>query len=715
MRTEILGKPAFHLILITVLGILIYSNTFDVPFIFDDELNIVENHYIRDLSNFLDKPSREGVSPSTYDLLERRIAGYFTFALNYKAHGLEVWSYHTVNLAIHILTALLVYILVRLTLRTPFMVSSTLKDQAGYVALFSGLLFVCHPVQTQAVTYIVQRFTSLATMFYLLCVVLYARWRIESTVLDSGFGVRRRCGYIYLLSLLSCVLAMITKETAFTLPLAVLVYEIMFFKGKIKWRLLYLAPLFLTMLIIPLKIVDAGKSLGEIIGEAGEKTRLITEMSRQEYMFTELRVVTDYVRLLFLPVNQNIDYDYPLYRSFFELPVFLSFLFLLSILICGIYFYYRSRITDHSSELGVRSFTVHPSRLIAFGVFWFFLTLSVESSVIPIVDVIFEHRIYLPSAGAFIAIVSGAYFLFQRLEKGGKKAALAVFIGMLLVLSTATYARNTIWKSEVNLWEDVVSKSPNKARPHNNLGAVYLVDGKIDAALEQLKITLRLEPDYKDAHINIGSVYKAKGRMEDAIEHYRAAMKSDPNSANIYVILGSTYLAKGDVDKAVEYLEIALRLKPKNLVIAHNNLAAAYQSKGLFEKAVEHYRSVAELEPRNSASYFNLGNLYQSKGLFDNAIQLYQIALKVDPDYVVAHSNLGVAYQSKGLFDKAIEHYRTALELDPADAQIHFNLGLIYFQKGLMEEAREEFEAALRIDPGYDKARESLERINEKQ
>jgi tetratricopeptide (TPR) repeat protein len=668
MSKDVFRRPVFHLVLIALLGLLVYSNTFDVPFVFDDEPNIIENHYIRDLSNFLAEPSREGVDSSTYDLLARRIAGYFTFALNYRAHGFDVRGYHAVNMAIHILTALLVYTLVKLTFRVPFMESSTLKEKAGYVALFSGLLFICHPVQTQAVTYIVQRFASLAAMFYLLCIVLYVKWRLWSTVRSSEFGVRRRHGHIYLLSLLSCVLAMKTKETAFTLPLAVLVYEVMFFRGKTKWRLLYLTPFFLTMLIIPLNIVDAGRSLGEMISEVGETTRLLTEISRLEYVFTEFRVVTNYIRLLFLPVNQNLDYDYPLYRSFFELPVLLSFLFLLSILGFGIYLLYRSRVTRHAL------------RVPAFGVFWFFLTLSVESSVIPIVDVIFEHRVYLPSMGALIAMVSGAFLFANRLSDKGRRAALVVSIAVVLALSGAAYARNAVWGSEVSLWEDVVRKSPQKARAHSNLGKAYNGAGMTDKAIAHLLTAIRLDPELYIAHNALGNAYSAKGLTDRAIGQYK----------------------------------ICLRLKP-DFAIAHNNLGHVYQYKGMLDKAIEHYRTATELKPSDPTSYYNLGNVYQSRGLMDNAIQLYHIALKVAPNYAEVHSNLGVAYLSKGMADKAIEHYLTALELKPDCAEAHFNLGLVYFQQGLTKKARGEFLEALRIDPGYSKARESLDRLDEKQ
>jgi hypothetical protein len=235
-----------HLALIALLGLLAYSNTFDVPFTFDDFENISENPIIKDFNHFIEPSTAGGYKK--YAALKSRYMGYLTFALNYRAHGLDVRGYHAVNLAIHIVNALLVYWLVVLTFRTPFMKDSQFRDYAGYIALFSALLFVAHPVQTQAVTYIVQRLASLATLFYLLAIALYVKCRLCG-------ALSSRSAVLYALALISAVLAMKTKETAFTLPVMVALYEVLFFGGSPRKRFLYVLPLVLTMLIIPLTLL----------------------------------------------------------------------------------------------------------------------------------------------------------------------------------------------------------------------------------------------------------------------------------------------------------------------------------------------------------------------------------------------------------------------------------------------------------------------------
>ncbi len=443
-------RPVIQVLMIVVIGFLVYSNTFRAPFVFDDESSIYKNIAIRDAGSFT-----KGAVPGI--LFNSRVVGQMSFALNYAVNGLNVVGYHIVNLLIHLGSALFVYWLVVLTFRTPYFSGYVQQpadgffDSRRFVALFTALLFVSHPVQTQAVTYIVQRYASLATLFYLLSLVMYIKSRLsESPKTRYAF---------YALSFVAAVLSMKTKEISFTLPVMILLYEFMFFRGDIKKRLLYLVPLVLTMAIIPLSMVWGRGSLTDtgVIDKVIEGASL-NIISRGDYLNTQFRVIVTYVRLLFLPINQNLDYDYPIYSTFFNPQVFLSFLFLLTVFVWGIYLVYSSFRPDKGERYWFR--------LFSFGIFWFFITLSVESSVIPIADVIFEHRLYLPSAGFFLAVMSGVMWMRGRFGKMAmiRKAVLPVMVIVVMGLSVTAYARNMVWQDEVTLWEDVVKKSPKSYR-----------------------------------------------------------------------------------------------------------------------------------------------------------------------------------------------------------------------------------------------------------
>jgi hypothetical protein len=376
------------LLSIIILGAIVYSNTLNASWHFDDSVVVTENWSLRNL--------RENFNTI---FSANRSVGFFTFTLNYYFNKLDVTGYHVVNILIHIVNALLVYSLVMLTLKTPAMVKSRLANHARFLALASGLIFVSHPIQTQAVTYIAQRFASLATLFYLLSLVLFVKARLHF-LQGKGFFSPLHC-ICYCFSLLSAFLAMHTKEITFTLPFIIILYELFFIDSTLKSggkRFLYLLPFILMLAIIPsnaLKLSGVGKPLGDIIGEIREQVQETPLISRGDYLLTQFNVIVTYIRLLFLPMNQNLDYDYPIARSLFQFPTFLSFLFLLALFILAVYLFFKE------------------NRLISFAILWFFITLSVESSIIPIRDVIFEHRIYLPSVGFVILM---AIFLHESGE-----------------------------------------------------------------------------------------------------------------------------------------------------------------------------------------------------------------------------------------------------------------------------------------------------------
>ena len=585
-------KTYLHLFLIAVIGIIAYSNTFHLPFVFDDIYQIKGNQMIRDLDNFRLGLKGHDFSPDDRYNNPRRIVGYLSFALNYRFGGFNVKGYHLTNLFIHIVNAMLVYFFVQLTFKTPYFNKAGIGDEGlgivkgkqnpgtgdpeavygpqspipdpqpltpAFIALFSALLFVSHPLQTQAVTYIVQRFASLATLFYLLSLVLYINGRLAS----------RQAGKLasYLLALVSAVLAMKTKEIAFTLPLVIILYESTFFAAPLKKKLLFLLPVALTLLIVPISVIHSDRPFGELLSDLGENTRVQTAMPRWDYLMTEMRVIVTYIRLIFLPVNQNLDYDYPIYHSLLTPPVFMSFLLLSALLAVAVYLLYKSRQAAKPASLQA-DFTFELSRLVAFGIFWFFITLSVESSIIPIVDVIYEHRVYLPSAGLFTAIATGIFIVAARLKK--EKSIVPIFVLITLALSAATYARNNIWKDDAILWEDVAKKSPNKARPHNNLGEVYYRQGRLGEAMREFQTALVLNPSYAKAHNNMGSGYAAQGFLERAIEEFQIVVRLAPDYTDAHYNLGQAFLLRGLPHEAIKEFKTTLRLKPDDIDARRN-------------------------------------------------------------------------------------------------------------------------------------------------
>lgn len=596
------------MVLIAVIGILLYSNTLHSPFQWDELKFIETNPIIKDLGYFLDPSRAEGLE--LYATIRHRYVGFLTFALNYRINGLEVTGYHLVNISIHIINSLLVYLLVVLTFKTPFFEayrsplfargkSESALTMNNMIAFFTALVFVSHPLQTEAVTYIFQRLASLVTMFYLMSLIMYIKFRIQETEMTAQAEVNVRLrpglwlgpGLWYLGAVIFAVMAMKTKENAFTLPLMIATYELSFFNGRMGKRTLRLIPILLTLMIIPLTLTGIDRPAGEIIGSMADVTRGDASISRTDYLFTQFRVIVTYIRLLFLPTDQNIDYDYPVFHSFFDKPVLMSFLFLICILCLGVYLYYRSRAANGRGSAG------RASRLIAFGIFWFFITLSVESSVIPIPMTINEYRVLLPSVGAFLGIITAVFLLFEKIQSS-RVRVLAVSSSLLVIFlfSYAAYARNGVWEDEISLWEDVVKKSPQNARGHNNLGYVFYKKGLTDKAITQYNIALQLKPDYADAHNNLGIAYKANGLIDKAIAEYMTVLSLDPASVYARSNLGNAYRVKGSPDKALEQYEAALRLNP-DFAEAHFNKGIICLEKGLIEDARIELETALRINP----------------------------------------------------------------------------------------------------------------------
>ena len=663
---------------ISILGTVVYINSLECSFHFDDHESIIDNPFIKRLGNFL--------NPYPF-LYGSRIVGYFTFALNYRFGGLSVFGYHMVNLLIHITNALLVYGFIRLLVKSPRLTpQASITPAAPAIALSTALLFVVHPVQTQAVTYIVQRFASLAALFYLLTVLCYLKWRLSSPE-SKGRHLWYAAAFI------ATILGMKTKETTFTLPFMLLLVEAVFFGPPTRKQWIGLIPFFLTLPIIPFSREDA-------LGTGGEAfARAATNVGRWDYLCTQFRVIMTYLRLLVLPVNQNLAYDFTVSHSLFEPPAFFSFLFLSALFAAAVYLLFLSRRAAADPRL----------RLIGFGVLWFFITLSIESSIIPIRDVIYEHRLYLPSAGLFLAVGTAALGYADR-----SRVWAGMGIGLVvLTFSVLTYERNLVWKDELSLWADVIQKSPNMALGYYSLGAALASEGNLEEAIKNYARSLELDPNDPRTHYDLANAYKKAGRIEGSIREYQTAITLVPGYAEAHNNLGIVYEERGRLEDAFREYQAALRFKPY-LADAHNNMGIVYNKMGRTDDAVLEYRKAIALDPAFVEAYNNLGLIYKNTGRPQDAVRIYRAVLALRPDDAEAHNRLGILYVSMGHVGEGIREYQTAIHLKPDYAGAYNNLGLAFFQQGQFPEAHEALEAGLRIKPDDGRARLLLGIIEEK-
>ncbi|OGW51815.1 MAG: hypothetical protein A2Z50_00270 [Nitrospirae bacterium RBG_19FT_COMBO_42_15] len=405
-------KIALSVILIATVAIIIYSNSFYASFHFDDHPTIVENYTIHRFD------LKEIFSTSSRPILD------LTFALNYYFGKLDVFGYHLVNIMLHIANGIMLYFILLWTINTPHPNPPPQGGRAGEgvfsavnfrVPLYASLIFIAHPIQTQAVTYIVSRSSVLATTFYLISVLLFIRAfkqiakREEQKTNDERLYAPGSMPYAlssklyYFGAFLSSCLGMGTKQETATLPLMLLIYDF-YFISKGDWKVLkghYKIHLimFSTVLIAVYLSFSGLKMFVSFDYAKGVPMPQEVPITSFQYFLTQLHVIPYYIRLLFVPANLNLDYDWPITRNI-DLPTILFFVLLTCIIVAAIMLYRRAQ-------------------LISFGIIWFFVTLSVTSSFIVIYDVIFEHRLYLPSIG-FAMVIAFMISKISNLKIGGK-------------------------------------------------------------------------------------------------------------------------------------------------------------------------------------------------------------------------------------------------------------------------------------------------------
>lgn len=599
------GSTFLAALICAALAAAVYANTFTASFQFDDYLYVIDYCRTHGLESFFPPHGT-------------RYLTYLSFALNYLAGGLNPAGYHIVNLFIHIINGVLVYLLAMSLIRSPRLAQKGLP--AFHIALLAALLFIAHPVQTEAVTYITQRFASLATLLYLLALTAYFRYRAEG----QSFGAK---AVFYAIALLSAYGAQVTKEISFTLPFVMLCFEFAFFKGPVLPRLVKLVPFLLAMAVIPWILFGPGT--GSVVGGEVMELQLkdLRDISRHDYLITQFRVIVTYLRLLVLPVGQNIDYDYPMFHSLFVPEVLASFIFICVLFFGAAWLFFRF-LRGGGAYLA----------LISAGTLWFFTTISVESSIIPIKDLIFEHRLYLPAAGAAIAASAAVFFMAERFSGNAGKVLVAACVILVLPLSVSAYLRNGVWKNEVTLYEDAVTKSPAKERVRYNLAWAYHRAGEFDKAIEQYNEDLRLAPQKDKAHYNLGLIYRDRGDKQKAERHFIEALRIKPDPTGHYN-LAMLYHSGGELDKAISYYEKAIMAKP-DYEDAHYNIAAALMEKGDFEKAALHFSAVIRMNPASSDALYNLGRVYAREGDRRRAALAFGEALRLKPGMAEARAEL---------------------------------------------------------------------------
>jgi tetratricopeptide (TPR) repeat protein len=715
-------QTALACLAIVVLGLLAYANNYSAGWHFDDQPAIINNPALR-----------KATFQSIYEFNLYRQVLNWSFALSYKLHELRPAGWHLENNLIHVANALLVFALVSLSLRAPAARRSV--RWPTLVAGLAGVLFVLHPLQTQAVTYVTQRAESLCSTFFLAALTLYAFARVRRTegralsrplewsaipagaaivatllaaVVFAGISVKSflvvtvlalvggAAGQVYLVtqkkadpfeaalvggSLVFTLLAMQTKEIAGAIPGAIVLWELAFvpatgptLRDRVRERAL-IAPWAAIYAILPILAVRVGLSARLLMSEGLDKNELVhSAASGSEYFLTELNVLATYVRLYVLPYGQHLDWAYPKVTGLFQGPTLLSLAALAASVVAAVVARRRA-----------------PA--ITFAVFFMLGVLVPTSSIFVLPDFIYEHRVYLPLAGATfltaVVLERGVRRLFRD-EAKAQRAYLGLGTGMAVLLLVLTVQRNAVWANEISLWSDSHAKSPNKPRALVNLGidaqnsephelkvrtpagveviGGQLIDGATVGAPDKWLVipTLAVAPDGSTARLAVPKADvvegpNERGGLDKAKRHYEAALALDPlyykaknNLAMCWISTGALFLRDLDeVDKAEA--EIAERQRAGATIDPRTVEAVAQRGAQLEAGALQAFttaegliKQCIEQHPDDFVALNNLANLYHAYlDRLDDAIATMKRSILANPKQPISFAVMGDMHFSR--------------------------------------------------------------------
>jgi tetratricopeptide (TPR) repeat protein len=646
-----------------------YHNSFSGPFIYDDVSAIKDNPTIKSLwplTEVLSPPSDSGATVNGRPLVN------LSLAINYALGGLEVWGYHAFNLAIHILAGLTLFGLVRRTL-----LQASLRERFGDAACPSALavaaLWMLHPLQTESVTYVIQRAEAMVGLFYLLTLYGFARAVKSPTP-----------GRWHVATVVAALLGMASKEVMVSAPLLVLLYDRTFVSGTFAdaWRKhgrLYLG-LAATWILLGFLVAHSG-------GRGGTVGFGVGGITSWTYALTQCRAIVRYLALAVWPSPLIFDYGVGVDRH-------LADVFPQAVLIVLL--------------VGGTLFALWRRPVWGFLGAWFLAILAPSSSFLPIAtETMAEHRMYLALAAVIaLAVTVGVSLL-------GKRSTILFFL-LAAGAGFLTARRNEDYRDELVIWTHAMEKYPANSRAHNNVGEILFRYERKPEAVERFREAVALLPNYVDALNNLGNVLNQLNQPAKAMPYLLRALKLKPDYSATYNNLGDASYLLGRDAEAVANFERAIQLKP-DYADAHNNLGVVLAKLDQVDEAIRHYKIALKLKPNYADANYNYGNALVAKGQFPEAIAHFEATLQIKPNYPEAHNNMGGALFNLGKTAESTDQFEQALKQNPDYAEAHNNYGVLLLQSGKVTEALRHFEQALRLKPDYPDALTNLAKVRAQQ
>ncbi len=613
-------------------GVLVYLNSFTGVFIYDDLREIVGNRRIRGFDG----------------LWGNRPVVMFTLALNYAIGGLDVRGYHLVNLTVHVLAGLTLFGVVRRVVRLPQFRGGPGRHGSLF-AMAIAVIWVVHPLQTQSVTYVIQRAESLMGLFYLL--TLYCVIRGATSSRPGSGSVSWYAGAV-----VACALGMGSKSVMITAPLVAVLFDRAFLAGSFaevfrsRWRLHAglggtWVVLLLTGIVAAMFDVSTDRPVTAGFGYDGA--------SPFAYLMTQAGVLMHYLKLCFWPRPLCLDYAWPIATT---ASAIVGPVLLVGGLLAGSLFAWRRRPWLGFLGLG------------------FFAVLGPTSSIVPFAHAAFEHRMYLPLAAVVVVAVVGVSYLLDRwYRRLGITGAVvpwtngAVVMAAVVMYGSMTVRRNADYHSAAAMWETVMIQRPLNPLPYGEIANIVADQGDEALAAGLYRKALQLGPDNSVILSNLGAVLLRSGRVDSAITLTRRAVALRPDLHQSQYGLGNALIAGGQLDEGIEHLRVAVRLSSWD-PWAQLNLGRGMALVGDVHEAVDHLVEAIHLDPELSEAGHYLAHVLVMTADIDETVDRLDASQQADVTYAhaLAHVLAGRRRFEAGATDDAIRAYRRALEIDPS-------------------------------------------------
>ena len=526
-----------YCLLISLLGVLFFSNHLNNPFQFDSVAYIVNNANLKNPETLLSFEFWKK------EFLARGLLR-ISLALNAYLDGFRPFGYHIFNLAFHILNALLLFFVLEKSLRRFGMEAVGWgSKRIRSVSFFSAVFFLCHPIQTESVIYIMSRSEVIASTFYLAGFLLFQQLLERSSTSHLQYG-------LYFLSIfLIALVGFSVKQIVATLPAIMILYYLcscpdhspaLQFLKKWRWAITGIIAGVAGFLFYKL-LTDETFLIGP--------SRPEEMVGRAKYMLSQPSVIVFYyLKMLLFPMNLNIDPDIAVVTSFLSWNFLLPMFCIAFLLLC--------------------SLKVFKTRFVFFFLCWFFIILSPSSSIVTLHDLAAEHRTYLASAGIFILFACGVAEVTCRW--GETRPLNITLIFCVFALGIMTMKRNAVWQSELSLWQDTHQKSPHKLRPLRSLARAHSLEGNSEQAIQYYQESLVKGPGVFATNYNLGALYLEKGLVTDALRHFQLASRIEPEIPEPFAKLGEIYLSQKNFKLADSYFKRAVELNPRSSKVFKN-------------------------------------------------------------------------------------------------------------------------------------------------